>query len=393
VPLITDAGERERLRTIVREVALAIEATTAADDASTRCQRAVLRAYLAADDTLPDEDDATTEHVSAALAARSATDPLGLHGGLAEIGWTIAHLADDAHAADICASIDEVLLRVLDEDWHGEYDLIGGLVGFGVYALERGGHGHLLVSRVLDQLEASAEPRGAGLAWHTPAARLPAWQRTQAPDGYWNLGLAHGIAGIIAWCARCVAAGVEDARARALMNGAVSYLLEVETANENGRFSKWHARGGGPAGERARLAWCYGDLGIAAALTAAARVDARWRESARELARSCATRPVPPGVHDTALCHGAAGIAHILARIAGATGDEVIAAAARRWLAVTLEMRTDHAYGGFPAFDGGTLTWRADATLLAGATGVALALHAMVSDVEPLWDRALLLDL
>lgn len=379
------------MRGIVREVALAVEAV---DEPHSRCERAVLRAYLAADDTLPDEDAAaTTAHVGAALAARGASDPLGLHGGLAGLGWTIAHLADDEHADEICASIDLVLLRAL-ADWRGHYDLTGGLVGLGVYALERGEHGHRLVARILEQLEASAEPRGAGLAWHTPAALLPDWQRALAPDGYWNLGLAHGIAGIIGLCARCAAAGVDEARARTLMNGAASYLLEVEPpAAEEGRYAMWYARGGGSNGQRARLAWCYGDLGIAVALTAAGRVDARWSEPARELARSCAARTAPPGVQDTALCHGAAGIAHILARIAGATNDEVIAAAARRWFAVTLEMRTDHVYGGFPAFDGGTLAWRADTSLLAGATGVALALHAMVSDVEPRWDRMLLVDL
>ncbi|HLL22777.1 MAG TPA: lanthionine synthetase LanC family protein [Kofleriaceae bacterium] len=389
MPLIDDSAERARLRAIVREVALAVES---APDTSTRCQRAILRAYLAADDTLVDDDGAATAHVSAALAARSAGDPLALYGGLAEIGWTIAHLADDAHAAQICASIDDTLLRAL-RDGRGNYDLVNGLVGFGVYALERGEHGHRLVSRVLDWLEATAEARGAGLAWHTPAAHLPSWQRAMAPDGYWNLGLAHGIAGIIALCARCVAADIDAARARDLMRGAASYMLDVEPAAAEGRFASWHSRGGGTEGVRARLAWCYGDLGIAAALTAAARVDVRWREAAHDLARSCAMRTAPPGVHDAALCHGTAGIAHIFARIAGAAEDAVLATAARRWLSVTLELRTDHAYGGFPAFDGGTRGWRADASLVAGATGVALALHAMVSEVEPLWDRTLLLDL
>ena len=394
-PLITDAQERSRLLTAVREIATVLEAAPVTSQrAGVHCDLAILRAYLAADGSVPDDDDATTTHVAAALAAQARTQrELGLHGGLAGVGWTIAHLASDENAEEICCSIDAALLRALESDWAGPYDLISGLVGIGVYALEREAAGHALVARVLERLHATAQQRGSGLAWITPASQLPDWQREQAPDGYWNLGIAHGIPGIIAWCARCIACGVEEVRAKELVTGAASYLLDAEPLTPAGRFSAWHVRGGAPSGDRTRPAWCYGDLGVAAALVAAAQVDPRWQDDARALARSCEERASHASVRDTAICHGAAGIAHVFHRMYQATGDDVLADAARRWLAITLEMRTDHAHAGFPAFDGATLAWRADPTLLSGAAGVALVLHAMVSDVEPLWDRSLLLDL
>jgi hypothetical protein len=40
----------------------------------------------------------------------------------------------------------------------------------------------------------------SGLA-HTDAAALPAWQRERAPASYYNLGVAHGIPGVIAFLA------------------------------------------------------------------------------------------------------------------------------------------------------------------------------------------------
>ena len=259
--------------TIVREIATSInDAQVIPGGVAMHCDLAVLRAYLAADDTVSDEDGATIHHVAAALEAQTATTgALGLHDGLAGVGWTIAHLANDENAEAICASIDTALWRALEHDWGGPYDLISGLVGIGVYALEREEAGRGLVVRVLELLHDMAQPRGSGRAWYTPARLLPDWQREQAPDGYWNLGMAHGIPGIVAWCARCIAAGVEPARANDLMAGAARYLLDVEPPNVHGRFAKWHARDGAPSGDRSRLAWCYGDVGVAAALVAAAQ--------------------------------------------------------------------------------------------------------------------------
>jgi len=394
-PLITDPDERATLLTIVREIALAVEdAPVAPHDIGQHCDLAILRAYLAADGTLPDDDDAVTNHVVAALAAQAKRPgALGLFNGLAGVGWTIAHLASDDNAEEICASFDAALLHALEHEWNGTYDLISGLVGIGVYALEREQAGRPLAARVLELLHVTAQPRGLGLAWQTPARLLPEWQREQAPDGYWNLGMAHGIPAIIAWCARCAAVDVEAVSAKELMTAAASYLLDAERPRSGGRFSAWHVCGGAPSGDRERPAWCYGDLGVSAALLAAAQVDPRWHEEALMLARSCAQRAPHAAVRDTALCHGTAGIVHVLNRMFQATGDDVLGDDARRWLELTLEMRTDHAYAGFPAFDGVRLAWRSDSTLLGGAIGVALALHAIASEVEPAWDRLLLLDL
>jgi lantibiotic biosynthesis protein len=393
--LVTEPGERARALVVVRDIAEALaHAPPLTSNVGAHCDRAVLRAYLAADETLPDDDHAITDHVATALAAARDSPALGLHGGLAGLAWTIAHLANDEHAQEILTTIDAALSRALvHHDWRGQYDLVSGLVGIGIYALERGDAGRPLVCRILELLYGTAETRGAGLAWHTPAVHLPDWQREQAPDGYFNLGMAHGIPGIVAWCARCIAFGVEVVRAKELMVGAASYLLDAEPPTADGRFSAWITPDGVPSGDRARPAWCYGDLGVAAALLAAAQVDPRWRDDAVALARACARRPKHASVRDTAICHGTAGIAHTFNRMYQATGDDELGKAARWWLAMTFEMRTDHPHAGFPAFDGVTRGHRADAGLLAGATGVALALHGMASEVEPLWDRTLLLDL
>jgi hypothetical protein len=147
-----------------------------------------------------------------------------------------------------------------------------------------------------------------------------------------------------------------------------------------------------------RVAWCYGDLGVAVSLMSAAVVTGRedWRADALELAHGMAARPIETSlVIDTGLCHGAAGVAHLFNRLSQATGDAVLTRSAETWFAHTLAMRRTDAIAGFPRGvpSDGAMTWEPAADLLSGATGVALALHAAISPVEPAWDQLLLADL
>jgi hypothetical protein len=58
-------------------------------------------------------------------------------------------------------------------------------------------------------------------------------------------------------------------------------------------------------------------------------------------------------------------------------------------------MRRPDGVAGFPRalYEDGGVRWEPAADLLNGATGVALALHAAISPIEPAWDQLLLADL
>jgi hypothetical protein len=147
-----------------------------------------------------------------------------------------------------------------------------------------------------------------------------------------------------------------------------------------------------------RSAWCYGDPGVAAALLGAARSvgEPTWEREALEIARAAAARPAEEaGIVDAGLCHGSAGLGHLFNRMYQTTGDEALGQAARFWFERTLAMRQpDLGVGGFPASsvrEDGTRYWRDDPGVLTGAAGVALALLAATTSIEPAWDRILLL--
>jgi hypothetical protein len=245
---------------------------------------------------------------------------------------------------------------------------------------------------VIDRLTETAEHRAEGLTWWTNPAWLPAETCAKYPRGYDNLGLAHGVPGVIALLGQACAAGVAVARARPLLEGAVRWLLAQQ---EPGGFPALVAP---EAAEKpARLAWCYGDPGVAAALLWAARCVAEpaWEREALAIARRAARRPPEDaGVVDAGLCHGAAGLGHLFNRMFQATGEPWLAEAARSWFARALAMRRPgRGIGGSAAWqlsDDGIRTWVADAGLLTGAAGIALALLAAITGVEPAWDRMLL---
>ena len=113
------------------------------------------------------------------------------------------------------------------------------------------------------------------------SAEAAHWQRTEAPDGYYNLGLAHGVPGVIALLGAACATGVAAGTARPLLDGAVAWLLAQRLPDGFvSQFSYW--AGPGIKAEPSRLAWCYGDLGLAAALLYAARCvgETGWEREA-----------------------------------------------------------------------------------------------------------------
>ncbi len=333
----------------------------------------------------------------------------GLFPGFAGIAWSIAHLEreffpDEEFDYD---EIDSALLQCLTMDGPRHYDLISGWVGLGVYALERWPHARAqeLLHGVVSRLHRGSEVAKDGITWKTDPALLPPHQLKGAPRGYYNLGLAHGVPGVVSLLAQAHRVGALDANGQELLRGAVQWLQGQRKLDSAGmRYSSWLTDA-----ERnesgSRLGWCYGDLGVAASLVVAGACcdQADWLDDGVSLAkRAVSVDEKYQGVRDHGLCHGYAGVAHVLHRLWRLTGDAELAPLARDWLQLTLDRRhNDVGIAGYA-------TWRAtnadrvpeseweygyieDAGYLTGAGGVGLALaSALVTDF-PGWDRPLLL--
>jgi len=365
---------------------------------------AVMFAYLSqsTDDARCEELAVERLEASIAVFAQNPFHP-ALYSGMTGAGWALAHLSDAEDRADddMFTTVDERIRRLLDKSSPmEEYDLINGLVGIGVYALERlpSRLAAGFLARIVEILSDRAVAAAGGITWRTPKARWQPWERERPDLLHANLGVAHGVPGIIGLLAHTALQGVKTDQCCSLVEGAVPWLLEQQLpASAGGRFAYSTSSPEGPAPAPSRLAWCYGDLGIAPVLLAASTATGNdaWRQEAVELGLMAAARSLEDsGVQDPGLCHGAAGAGHIFNRLYQATEHPVLLDTARRWFGEALaQWNMRPGIGGFSALARGAdgeAEWVDDVGLLEGAAGVALALQAASTSVEPKWDRMLL---
>jgi hypothetical protein len=194
---------------------------------------------------------------------------------------------------------------------------------------------------VFDQLERLAQHTDDGIAWYSGPELLPEWQRENCPNGYYNLGVAHGIPGIIHFLSEVSAREiVPQDRVRRLLEGSGEWLIaHARPAGSQSRFSSWFVPGQESAD--GRMARCYGDIGLGVLRQVAQRSDrSDWLQFTNDLLDHClAWPPEKTGVADAPR----------------------------------------------------SVAWEPNPAFLDGASGIALALLSAVTPVEPGWDRMLLL--
>jgi lantibiotic biosynthesis protein len=390
---ILDADEGTRARAALQRIVGQLASSELTDLPAARlAERALLFSYLAGAEICND-GPCVQELLDLAAENTSLDLPAALYGGLSGIGWIFQHLAvardvssfieEDTGEPDALSNLDSVLRLRCETNQIDTYDLITGLTGIGVYLLERPSteNNRSALAAIVTKLAERAERNPDGVAWWTPPEHLSDFERSLCPDGYYNLGVAHGIPAVFTFLKQLIDAGIERDMAEELRKGAVNWFLAQQQDVPAGSwFGNWIFRRCKPV-KQSRVAWCYGDLGIGALLLEASKGPGNGALNvlARELLDGCTNR-TSDGVVEPTLCHGSSGVAHIFNRAYQQTWDGKYLDAAKRYYGLTLSfLERDHASD--PIGDG----------LLDGLVGIALALLAAVSPIEPEWDRLLML--
>lgn len=350
--------------------------------------------------------DIAAERLADQVAARPA-----LFGGYAGVGFAFQQIVGGdsiEDADDCCAEIDASLLEILQtRAWQGDYDLIGGLVGLGAYLLERqprpaAVEGLALVERLL--ADTSTQDRG-GTTWMRPPELLPEWQRQLAPKGYYNLGMAHGIPGVLSLLALMHQRGLASARGIELLREGTRWMRSCRLpAGRRSQYPIWISVDADKLDELegSRFGWCYGDPGPAMALLHAGRAfgdRALEQEGIELLVAGGQGSDDAVETNDACLCHGATGLLAVFLRAWNTTGDPRLLPMIDRWVDSALRFYAKGRWpGGFarwstnhPASDSAQKGWQPDVGFLTGVSGIGLAVLAAISDVEPRWDRLLML--
>jgi hypothetical protein len=415
---ILSGHSKARALDAVFAIAADVERISGGESATQLFDSALLLAYLSRLEPSGKWRDCALTHLNRAidlLGPESRT--LGMYYGLCGSGWVIEHISgllgeeeesieigadeseDSGSADEQNAPIDRFITRALAYGpWNGSYDLSSGLVGFGVYFVERlpARSAATALRYIVEHLEKRAEVSHDGIAWHTPPERLSIELREFYPCGYYDLSVINGAAGVIGFLAQLLDAGIERHSAQRLLDGAMNWLLvRRRSPDKPSRYGLRYIPG--IDGGDDPFGWCYGDLGIAA-ITHRAMVhestDDRSTAVDDLLIRCLKRTPGGSRIDAPGIQNGAMGIGHVFNRLYQTSRDERFKAAAQIWFEYGLVMRHEGCgTGGF--FRAGwpkepENTGR-DTSFLTGAVGIALALLSAAAPVQSGWDRRLLL--
>ena len=276
-----------------------------------------------------------------ALLQQVATVPrIEFGNGSAGICWLMEMLLQE-QSAPYQANFNQQfeLLQVQNlqalHTWPGELELIRGLAGQLVAATRR-----LLanpdsaptiewIRHLLRLLQQSAEFEEALCYWPTPQSSV--FFQQQAGANQVNLGLAHGMPGILAALVPLVRIAALRDVAEPLLRGGCEWLLRQQLpADRLSVFSTCY-----PQTHDSRVGWCYGDLTIALTLSrAAAALDVRhWREAALAISLKASQRTASDGhIADCGVCHGSIGLVLIFRLLAEQLAELKLHAVAQQWL-------------------------------------------------------------
>ncbi|MCB9296886.1 MAG: hypothetical protein H6559_27775 [Lewinellaceae bacterium] len=274
------------------------------------------------------------------------------------------------------------------------YDFLHGALGSAMYFNERGLHSDGVreqLEEIIDWLLAFQDEWGGWLKKDTTGVV----ERENTEYWYYNLGLSHGIPGILSILGLAYRLKVRPQEARSAAYKGLRWLREQELQEAGSLFPYYVACD--KTSPPSRLGWCYGDLGIALCLLnlSISFEDDILRDEAIRIAKHSAGRKEEAErLEVNHLCHGTAGISHIFNRFYQHTGHEVFRQAALYWLGELLR-RASPADSSMPFRNIITVDYKKqtvdDFGLLEGLAGIGLMLIASLGNAEPHWDRCLLI--
>jgi len=343
-----------------------------------------------------------------AVAGLTDDAPLGLFGGLSGVAAAAGQLGGAQRYRRLRAQLDDRLLPALRpaaeriDSTDGAlpaaaYDVISGLAGCAAGLLARpadpGVRAALVeVAGVLVRLlDGDGLPRLA-----TPPEHVLAEQRAEAPDGWTDCGVAHGVPGLVATLAllaldRRVGPAVTELPGLlpALRRGAAWVVGQAVTVDGRTEWPRVVLPGAG-AGRPAPPGWCYGTPGVARALWLAGRAldePGHQRLAVDAMLAACRSDALP---RSPALCHGLAGLLTITRLFWLDTGEPAFGRAAGRVLTELLDRYDPDLPLGYRDVEpAGSLV--DNPGLLSGAAGIVLALLAATRPDVPAWARLFLL--
>jgi len=298
--------------------------------------------------------------------------------------------------------LDIYLFKVMKQDFDkGNYDFLHGAIGYGIYFLKRFENttdpktkkryrDYLL--ELISFLDTNKKTSKNGIWW---ASEL--YLEKQETIMVCNLGLAHGIPSITNFLTRLLPYTEFKPLVVPMIKNSIRYIRSCKKKpNDQGTtsFPSWFFSEN-QIEYRSRLAWCYGDLGIAITLLNAGNTlkdNTLINEAVTILKHSTKRKdPKEAMVLDAGLCHGAFGVSHLYTYAYQITQEIEFRNTAIYWANIGLDMSIHKdGYAGYQKITGENM-WSSADDLLDGIAGIGLAILSNIASFPMKWDTSLLI--
>jgi len=286
--------------------------------------------------------------------------------------------------------LEKYIISWMKYDIHqGNYDFLHGALGVGYYFLKKGKNIQPILELV-DFLHETAEKDE-----HTKRFKWKSIIGENEERGF-NIALSHGMASIVLFLSHLIRKDIKNNRTFELLENTINYILSQEIeVDRYGCFFPYQSlenKGNDPI-KKSRLAWCYGDLGVAYSIWIAGRVTGKsqWTSKGMEILLYSTQRNDLIGNHviDAGLCHGTSGIAMIYRRMYLETYLPGFSDATIYWLQQSLEMAKY--LDGLAGYKTYRSKWICDDNLLTGIAGIGMMFISHLIHDDQAWDEMVLL--
>jgi len=310
-----------------------------------------------------------------------------LSSGLAGQAWVLEYLnqADvQDYDPELLSEVDQLFHDALNhQPWPGEIESVLGLAGYAPYAARRSKYTDqtALYGVIVENFASVADQVGENqISWSQPENSVYRFEKDDPKKPEYNLGLAHGVPGIIA--ALIPAMKIESLRAPTakLLTQSCDWLMNQQSSDTDSVSCFGSCVGGE---HKSRLGWCYGDLTIAITLARAGHALDRpsYVDQALSIALKAAKRDAASGyINDAGLCHGFVGLVSIYQLLNKLMPHPELEKAAKYWLDYSLEQYQEQGLTAFHAYNGETRKHDENFGFLMGYAGIGLGLVSVISD-------------
>jgi lantibiotic modifying enzyme len=244
----------------------------------------------------------------------------------------------------------------------------------------------MCIALALEDARGASQLIGSFGKWLAADSRR--WLTPQKHDEslIYDVGLAHGIGGVLSALGRCLPTTDGQLAVEAL----IAWLQERLKVTDDLWPGKFDSEGKELEGGR-RVAWCYGTLSTATSIWSAANryslaASKTWALEALE--RIAIVPRERWRVHDSGICHGTAGIALAADCVAKASGSSVLESLSHVLLLEVCDAFDVRERFGYRTMDSSGVQGD-NVGLGEGSAGVALALLTCSNDIDYTWVTSL----